>query len=148
MVDLNRLTNRAQEAVLAAQQLAEKENHSQIEVEHLMYALLDQQDGVVPQILSKLGVAPSAVQAQLKAALDKLPKVYGAGKVYLSPRLDRLFSLAQEEAERLRDEYLSTEHFLLASTESSVEMAAAKMPAITSPENPGGRTSTNVSGRT
>lgn len=119
-MDQNRLTNRAQEAVVAAQQLAQIGSHNQIEVEHLMYALLDQSDGVVPQVFSKLGVSPEAAMTRLKAELDRLPQVYGVGKVYMSPRFDKLFSRAQDEAERLRDEYISTEHFLLACTDPSV----------------------------
>jgi len=116
-MDLNRLTNKAQEAVQAAQQLAQGKSHSQIEVEHLMYTLLDQSDGIVPQVFSKLGASPQSAMTQLKAELDRLPQVYGAAKVYVSPRLDRLFSLAQGEAERFRDEYVSTEHLLLACTD-------------------------------
>ena len=119
-MDLNRLTNKAQEAVQAAQQLAQGKNHSQIEVEHLMYALLDQSDGIVPQVFSKLGASPQSAMTQLKAELDRLPQVYGAAKVCVSPRLDRLFLLAQGEAERLRDEYVSTEHLLLACTDPSI----------------------------
>jgi len=123
-MDLNRLTEKAQEAVLGAQRLAQDGNHNQIEVEHLLAALLDQPDGLVPRVLGKLGVDSASVAAQLKAELDKIPQVYGPTKVYMSPRLDRLFSLAQDEAERLRDEYVSTEHLLLACADSSLGGAA------------------------
>jgi len=126
-VELNRLTNKAQEAVQYAQQLAQGNNHSQIEVEHLVYALLDQSDGIVPQVFRKLGASPQSAMTQLKAELDRQPQVYGTAKVYVSPRLDRLLSLAQGEAERLRDEYVSTEHLLLACTDPSIRGAIPRI---------------------
>lgn len=126
-MELNRLTNKAQEAVQYAQQLAQGNNHSQIEVEHLVYALLDQSDGIVPQVFRKLGASPQSAMTQLKAELDRQPQVYGTAKVYVSPRLDRLLSLAQGEAERLRDEYVSTEHLLLACTDPSIRGAIPRI---------------------
>jgi len=126
-MNLNKLTEKAREAVLAAQELAQNSNHSQIEAEHLLHALLTQADGVVPQILSKLGIDPRTVLTQVQKELEKKPKVYGATQVYLSPQLNRLFQIAQSEAERMRDEYISTEHLLLACTDTSVGGEVARI---------------------
>jgi ATP-dependent Clp protease ATP-binding subunit ClpB len=114
-MNLNKFTEKAQEAVFAAQQLAENNNHSQIEPEHLLAALLAQGDGVVPQVLHKLGVNPQLVAGQVQAELDRLPKAYGgAVQVGLSRRLSQVLNQAEKEIERFKDEYVSTEHLLLA----------------------------------
>jgi ATP-dependent Clp protease ATP-binding subunit ClpB len=126
-MDLNKLTEKAQQAVLSAQQLAQDRSHSQIEVEHLIYALLDQAEGVVPSVLGKLGVDTRAALRQWEVELDRLPQVYGAAQVHMSPRLGKLLDLAQEEADRLRDEYVSTEHLLLAAAESSLGGATPRI---------------------
>jgi ATP-dependent Clp protease ATP-binding subunit ClpB len=113
-MNLNKLTEKAQEAVLAAQDLAQNMNHNQLDVEHLLYALLDQQDGVVPQILQKLGADPVSAKQAVRAELDRLPKVYGpTQQIYLSQRMQRVFDIAQAEANRLKDEFISTEHLLI-----------------------------------
>jgi ATP-dependent Clp protease ATP-binding subunit ClpB len=113
-MNLNKFTEKAQEAVLAAQQLAEDGNHNQIEPEHLLLALLQQQEGVVPEVLQQVGASPAALRRQVQAELEKLPKVYGgATQVYVSPRLKRVLDRAQKETQTFRDEYVSTEHLLL-----------------------------------
>jgi ATP-dependent Clp protease ATP-binding subunit ClpB len=113
-MNLNKFTQKAQEAVLAAQQVAENANHSQLDVEHLLLALLEQAEGVVPQILLKLGIDLPQVKQQLKGELDRLPKAYGAVQLVMSSRLKRVLDNAREEAERLKDDYVSTEHLLVA----------------------------------
>ena len=113
-MNLNKFTQKAQEAVLAAQQVAENANHSQLDVEHLLVALLEQAEGVVPQILLKLGIDLQQVKQQLKGELDRLPKAYGAVQLVMSSRLKRVLDNAQKEAERLKDDYVSTEHLLVA----------------------------------
>ncbi|HEY8476254.1 MAG TPA: ATP-dependent chaperone ClpB [Chloroflexota bacterium] len=113
-MNLNKLTEKAQEGVLAAQRLAEDRQHGQIEPEHLLAALLDQGDGVVPGILRQLGQDPRQLRAQVEREIDRFPRVYGQTQVYVSPRFKKVFDAALAEAERLRDEYVSTEHFLLA----------------------------------
>ena len=113
-MDLNKFTEKAQEAILAAQQIAENANHSQLDVEHLLTALLEQADGVVPQLLLKLGVDLRQVRQQMKAELDRQPKAYGPVQLVMSPRLKRALDNARQEAERLRDDYVSTEHLLTA----------------------------------
>ncbi|HWP28546.1 MAG TPA: ATP-dependent chaperone ClpB [Chloroflexota bacterium] len=112
--NLNKLTEKAQEAVLAAQRLAEERQHTQLEPEHLFYALVSQEGGVVPAVLAKLGVAPRAVLQRLDSVLAGLARAAVPTQVYLSPRFRRVFEAAQTEAERLKDDYISTEHFLLA----------------------------------
>jgi ATP-dependent Clp protease ATP-binding subunit ClpB len=117
-MDLNRFTEKAQGAVVAAQELARSHNHSQIEPEHLLSALLNQEGGITPQILRKLEVDPSLVRQRLEDELSTMPQVHGAAaQVYVSPRLQQVFTVATEEAGRLRDEYISTEHLLIAITD-------------------------------
>ncbi len=109
----DRLTEKTQEAIQQAQTLAQEAQHQEITPEHLLLALLQQQEGTVPPILRQAGVDPARVASDVKAQLDKLPKVYGA-ETYLGSRLRRLLDAASTEMERLKDEYLSTEHLLLA----------------------------------
>jgi len=112
-LDLNRYTQKAQEAILAAQDSAERRNHSQVEVEHLLLALLQQRDGVVPQILAKMGLAQDRVERDVEAALERLPKAYGPVQVYVSQNLAAALRTAADEAARMHDEFISTEHLLL-----------------------------------
>ncbi|MFQ6000513.1 MAG: ATP-dependent chaperone ClpB [Anaerolineae bacterium] len=112
---LDKFTERAQEAILEAQVRARGESHSQIEAEHLLLALLRQRDGLVPQIVRQLGGDPDLLMRKVEGALDKLPRAYGAAtQVYLSPSLQQVLERAQDEAGAMRDEYVSTEHLLLA----------------------------------
>ncbi|HEX2184159.1 MAG TPA: Clp protease N-terminal domain-containing protein, partial [Chloroflexota bacterium] len=113
-MNINKYTEKAQEALYGAQQVAEARNHSQVDVEHLLLTLLEQEDGVVPRLVEKLGASPSALRQQLEAELDKQPKIYGGTQLSMSPRLRRVVQQAFEEANRLTDEYVSTEHLLLA----------------------------------
>ncbi len=125
--NMNKLTEKAQEVVLAAQELAQNQQHSQIEPEHLMYALLTQSDGVVPQIFSTLGANAESVAQQFNAELNRLPKVYGATtQVSVSPRLGRVLENSTQQASNLHDEYVSTEHLLLANLDD-VDGATARI---------------------
>jgi len=113
-MNLNKFTEKAQEALMAAQSLAQEKNHNQIEVEHLLYTLVNQKDGVVQQILNKMGVDPGIIGRQLEMELEKLPRAYGINQVYVSQRLSQILDAAQKETTRFKDEYISTEHLLLA----------------------------------
>jgi len=115
----DKLTLKAQEALQEAQSLAEKHEHQQIEPEHLLLALLQQSEGIIPQAMQKLGVSLPPVVSQLEEVLGKIPKVYGAGsgQVYLSPRLKKVLDTSFQESDRLKDTYASTEHMLLAIAE-------------------------------
>jgi ATP-dependent Clp protease ATP-binding subunit ClpB len=114
MARFDKLTLKAQEAVQAAQDMAAKRHHQQMDPEHLLLALVEQMDGVVLPLLKKLGADPNRIKADIEEALNKLPRVEGLVQTYLSPRLGRLFDKAEQEAERLKDEYVSTEHLLIA----------------------------------
>jgi ATP-dependent Clp protease ATP-binding subunit ClpB len=110
----DKLTVKAQEAVQTAQGLADREGHQQIEPEHLLLALVQQEDGVVGALLSKLGARPEAIGRDVQAEIRRLPKVSGASGQYMGPRLKAVFDSAWDEMERLKDEYCSTEHLLVA----------------------------------
>ncbi len=112
-MDLNRFTEKAAQAVLEAQRLAQEGHHRQIEPLHLLAALLAQSDGVVPQAVQKVGASPSQILAVVQEELLRLPQAYGPTQVYLSPQLEQVVRIAQEEAGRMHDEYISTEHLLL-----------------------------------
>jgi ATP-dependent Clp protease ATP-binding subunit ClpB len=111
---LDKLTVKAQEAVQAAQSLAEQHDHQAIEPEHLLLALLQQQEGVVSPLLAKLGARPDTVSAQVQAEITKLPKVQGGGRPYATPRFEGVINRAWEEAQRLKGEYVPPEHLLIA----------------------------------
>jgi ATP-dependent Clp protease ATP-binding subunit ClpB len=117
-MDINRLTEKAQEALRAAQGEAIRLGQQQIDVEHLLLALLEQEGGLATSILDKAGVDASIVRQHVEAELAKLPKVSsptgGAGDVYVTGRLNRLLVQADTEARQLKDEYVSVEHILLA----------------------------------
>ena len=111
---LDKFTVKAQEAIQAAQSLADQHEHQAVEPEHVLAALLQQREGVVAPILGKLGVRADGVQQQIEADLTRMPKVRAGGGQYLAERLRAMFERAQREAERLKDEYVSTEHLLIA----------------------------------
>ncbi|HVB34209.1 MAG TPA: ATP-dependent chaperone ClpB [Patescibacteria group bacterium] len=114
MLQMDKLTVKAQEALGKAQQLAAERHHQQIEPLHILAALLEQEEGVVPPVLSKLGVPPATVAEQVRGQLDRLPKVTGLSQQYLGPASDQLLNRAFDEAAGFHDEFVSTEHLLLA----------------------------------
>lgn len=118
-LNMNKLTEKAQESLVAAQSLAQELNNSAIEPQHLLAALLEQSEGVVPQIVLAVGGQPEDLVRQVRSDLDKLPKAYGAVQIGLSQTLSRVLDQAQTTANSLKDEYVSTEHFLIALTEIS-----------------------------
>src|SRR6266540_4418297 len=119
---LEKLTTKSQEALQHAQGLADKRNHQAIDVEHLVFALLGQKEGVVVSLLQKLAVPLGKLTERLQQALDRLPQVTGAtGQTYITPRLKKVIENAEAEAESLKDEYVSTEHLLLAIVQDSGE---------------------------
>ncbi len=108
-----RFTIRGQEAVQEAITLAEKNQNQQVEPEHLLAAMLEQKEGTVRPILGKIGVQPQAILDDIQKSIEKFPKVSG-GQQYFSTRINTIFNEAQKEAETFKDEYMSTEHLLLA----------------------------------
>ncbi len=116
-MDLNQFTTKAQQAVIAAQRLAEAQSHSEIDTPHLLLALLQQTDGVVPQVIAKIGARPQNVIADLQNQLGIRAQVYGsAAQVGLSRAASQVLTQAEKEAHKMHDEYVSTEHLLLALT--------------------------------
>jgi ATP-dependent Clp protease ATP-binding subunit ClpB len=111
---LDKFTVKAQEAIEAAQASAQSRNHQQVDAEHVLLALLEQQDGVVPPMLQKVGADPRALAAQVAAELDRMPRVHGVAldQLYITPRLRRIFDEALRQAQQLKDDYVSTEHLL------------------------------------
>jgi ATP-dependent Clp protease ATP-binding subunit ClpB len=113
-MDINKFTEKAQESVLAAQKLGEERNHTQLEPEHLLLALIQQSDGVVPQIISKLGADATPLAAQLTTELDRQARASTPTQLRMSPRLALVLDQGHQEAQQMKDEYVSTEHLLLA----------------------------------
>ncbi len=113
-MDLNRYTEKSQEAILAAQRLAEDYSHSEIWPDHLLLALLKQDGGIIPQIAHRLSLNPETWANQVATALTNRAKVYGGSQPSFSRDLRTVLRDAETEAERLKDEYVSTEHLLLA----------------------------------
>jgi ATP-dependent Clp protease ATP-binding subunit ClpC len=114
----DRFTERAQDAAARAYEIVQRYGHTQVDTEHLFLALLEQNDGAVPQILDQLGVELSAVQGRIDEELQASPKVAvyggGVGQIFYTPRIRTVLELAQGEANRLKDEFISTEHIFLA----------------------------------
>src|SRR5438034_2858061 len=111
---LDKLTVKAQEALQAAQALASEHGHQSIEPAHLLHALVAQKDGVVAPILGKLGVRADTLASQVDAALEKIPQVRGGSGQYMGERLRAALERAEKQAESMKDEYVSTEHLLVA----------------------------------
>jgi ATP-dependent Clp protease ATP-binding subunit ClpB len=124
-MNLNRYTEKAQESILSAQQLAERGGNAEVLPEHLLLALLGQRDGVVPAVLGKMTIDAAPLTVEVQALVDKLPKVHGGAQPALSARLRSVLNAAEQEAERLKDEFTSTEHLLLALASETGRAAAA-----------------------
>ena len=124
---LNKFTEKAQEAVLDAQQRSETASHPQTEPEHLLAALLGQAEGIAPVIVRKLGLDPRDIAAAADAALAKLPRAHGGAAPGPSSRLRAVLGAAQAEAAQMKDEYVSTEHLLLAIAAESGRAESARL---------------------
>jgi ATP-dependent Clp protease ATP-binding subunit ClpB len=120
----DRFTVKAREAVQGAQSIADQHDHQAIEPEHLLLALVQQQEGVVAPLLGRLGAPADAVSRQVEAELARIPKVRGDSGQYMGQRLAKVFEAAHAEAERLKDEYVSTEHLLIGITQDKGGIAA------------------------
>jgi len=118
MMRFDRFTERAQDAAVRAYEILQRYGHNQVDTEHMLLALLEQPDGVIPQILEKMGVDQDAIRERLDEVLRASPKaaIYGggAGQVFITPRVKRVVDVANEEANHLKDDYISTEHLFLA----------------------------------
>jgi len=119
MMRLDRFTERAQDAAQRAVEIMARYGHTQVDIEHILMALLEQPEGVIPQILERLGVDVAQIQQRVDDVLRASPKagIYGSGgvgQVFITPRVKRILDLANDEANRLKDDYISTEHLFLA----------------------------------
>jgi ATP-dependent Clp protease ATP-binding subunit ClpC len=119
MMRFDKFTERAQDAAMRAYEILQRYHHTQADTEHLLLALLEQPNGLIPEILEKLKVDPEMVMSKLDQVLSAQPRVGGmvnmaVGQVYITPRLKRVLDNAQEEAKAMQDEYISTEHLFLA----------------------------------
>lgn len=117
MINYNKMTIKAQEALQETVQLAEKLSHQMLQVEHLAYAVISQQDGLLRPLLQKLGVNPDLLLTEIKKVIDSLPKVTGSAQPTLSNDAQRAIDYAFDEAKKMGDEYVSTEHILLGTIE-------------------------------
>ncbi len=130
-MDFNKLTQKSQEALQAAQNIALTRGHQAVDVEHLLYALCEQEGGLVPRLLDKLNRPADVVVKELERELDKRPAVSGPGiepgKVYLTQPLNEVLINAEQQAKRLKDEYISVEHLLLAMLDKPDATAAGRI---------------------
>ncbi|BFU45738.1 ATP-dependent chaperone ClpB [Krasilnikovia sp. MM14-A1004] len=130
-MDLNRLTQKSQEALHDAQTKALRYGHTEVDGEHLLLALLDQPEGLVPRLLDAAGADPDTVRAKVEAELSRRPRASGPGaapgEVYVTQRLSRLFDSADREAKRLKDEYVSVEHLVIALLDEGSATAAGRL---------------------
>jgi ATP-dependent Clp protease ATP-binding subunit ClpC len=118
MMRFDRFTERAQEAAMRAYEVLQRYGHTQVDTEHLLLALIEQPDGVIPELLRQMGVNLEAISVRLDEELKRTARsqIYGGGvgQVYITPRLKRVIDQSNEEASKLRDDYISTEHLFLA----------------------------------
>jgi ATP-dependent Clp protease ATP-binding subunit ClpB len=117
-MDLNKFTEKSQAALAEAQAIATRDHHQAVDVEHLAMALLEQEGGLVPRLFEKAGVSPDLLRTRIEEALGHIPRVSGetmTGQgLYVTQRLNKLLVTAQDEAKKLKDEYVSVEHLGLA----------------------------------
>src|SRR5437763_9710055 len=114
-MDGEKFTEKSQEALSAAHRLAGRMGHQQMDVEHLLMALLDQERGLATSLLNKAGISVDALKIRAQRELEKRPKVSGGNdQVGMTGRLSRLLGRAEDEAKKMKDEYVSVEHLLLA----------------------------------
>ncbi|HDQ40891.1 MAG TPA: ATP-dependent chaperone ClpB [Desulfonatronum sp.] len=130
-MDMNKFTQKSQEALSEAQAAAVRFGHQQIDVEHLLLALVSQENGLAPRLLDRAGVTPQNYLQALEAELRNMPKVSGPGtqpgQIYVTQRLNAVLLKAQEQAKKMQDEYVSVEHVLLAILEEPSATAAGRV---------------------
>ncbi|MBI5142418.1 MAG: ATP-dependent chaperone ClpB [Nitrospirae bacterium] len=130
-MDFNKLTQKSQEAFQAAQSAAVRMGHQEVDGEHILLALLEQSDGLLPGLLSKMDISATAFKADVEGELKKRPSVSGggfeSGKIFITARVQAIVDRAEKEAQRLKDEYVSVEHLALALIEEGGSMPAGKI---------------------
>ncbi|MFN0204780.1 MAG: Clp protease N-terminal domain-containing protein, partial [Planctomycetota bacterium] len=125
-MQFDKLTTRAQEALQAAQRIATTHRHQQLENEHVLAAVLEQDDGIVPSLVRAMGADPAQLRTKTQNLIDKIPAVHGAeSQLYLSAELKETFDAAVSRARDFKDEYISIEHIFLAMVEQKRGAVAA-----------------------
>lgn len=129
-MDANRLTQKSQEAIQDAQTKAIRYGHVEIDGEHLLLSLLEQSDGLLPRLLNKMDIPVDSFKARIEQDMEKRPRVSGPGtepgKIYITQRLNKILAKAEDEAKRLKDEYVSVEHLVLAMIDEGFSSAAGR----------------------
>src|SRR4051794_16553600 len=113
-MNINKYTEKAREAVASAIELAQQANNPQLEPEHMLVALIEQRDGIIPELLRKMNADPAATARAARELLKKLPQAYGGTQPGMSARFKLVTDQAQAEADRLKDDFVSTEHLFVA----------------------------------
>ncbi|MDD4838806.1 MAG: Clp protease N-terminal domain-containing protein, partial [Synergistaceae bacterium] len=130
-MNMNKMTQKSQEAFYDAQNIAIKHGHQEVDSEHLALALISQENGLIPKLIGKMGLPVENIRNALEIDLRKRPRVSGAGqeagKIFVSQRLSQLIVNAGEEAEKLRDEYISVEHIFLAMLSEGTSSPSTKV---------------------
>ncbi|HMF95447.1 MAG TPA: Clp protease N-terminal domain-containing protein, partial [Vicinamibacterales bacterium] len=126
-MNINKYTEKAREAVAAAVELAQQANNPQLEPEHLLVALVEQREGIVPELLRKMNADPAAIARAGRDLLKKIPQAYGGAQPGLSPRSKTVTDQAQAEADRLKDEFVSTEHLFIAIADEAGRSPSAQL---------------------
>ena len=121
---LDKFTLRGQEAIQSGIEIAERNQNQQVEPEHVLFAMLEQSEGILRPVLGKLGANVQVVLNDLQAAVARFPRVQG-GQQYFSPRLSQVFTAAQKQADQMKDEYVSTEHLQNALIHIDVDVLSA-----------------------
>src|SRR5258706_1008996 len=126
-MNINKYTEKAREAVAAAVELARESNNPQLEPEHLLVALVEQREGIIPELLRKMNADPAAMARSARDLLKKLPQAYGGAEPGMSPRFRLITDQAQAEADRLKDEFVSTEHLFMALADEGGRSPSAQL---------------------
>jgi ATP-dependent Clp protease ATP-binding subunit ClpB len=126
-MNINKYTEKAREAVAAAVELARQGNNPQIEPEHLLVAVVAQREGIIPRVLGKMNADPAQIARAARELLAKIPSAYGGSEPRLSPRLDKVTAAAESEAGRMKDEFVSTEHLVIAIVDEGAGSPAAQL---------------------
>jgi len=126
-MNINKYTEKAREAVAAAIELARQHNNPQLEPEHLLLALVEQREGIIPELLRKMNVDPSQMARAARDLIAKIPSAYGGAEPGLSPRLNKVTTAAEADAARMKDEYVSTEHLFMAIADEGGRSPAAQL---------------------
>src|SRR5499427_6997352 len=126
-MNINKYTEKAREAVAAALELATKANNPNVEPEHLLVALLEQRDGIVPELVRRLNLDPAQLAQSARELLKKVSSAYGGAQPAMSPRFKLVTDQAQAEADRLKDEFVSTEHLFIAIADETGRSGGAQL---------------------